>query len=308
MRPSLGLGTAPLGNLYEPVSEADARATVDTAWELGIRDFDVAPLYGHGLAERRLGEALRGRPRDQFRLSTKVGRLLVEGRDETGIFIDTPGGRPVFDFSYAGVMRSFEASLGRLGLDRIDTLLVHDPDDFPEEALTGAFAALRRLREEKVVAAIGAGMNQAPMLSRFVREADIDCVLVAGRWTLLDRRGGEELLPLCAERGVAVMVGGVFNSGLLASPSDRATFDYAPAPPELLAAARRLESECRAEGVDLVTAAVRFPSRHPAVTTVLVGARSAAEVRAAAAAFTADVPDRLWERLDGLVPNHWPAG
>ena len=295
------MGAAPLGNLYEPVSEAEARATVDAAWDAGIRDFDVAPLYGHGLAERRLGDALRDRPRDQYRISTKVGRLLVEGRDEESIFIDVPALRPVFDFSYDGVMGSFEASLERLGLDRIDTLLVHDPDDFGDQALAGAFPALRRLRDEKVVSSIGAGMNQAPMLCRFVREADIDCVLVAGRWTLLDRRAGEELLPLCQERGVEVVVGGVFNSGLLAQPSTGATFDYAAASPELVEAARRLESECRAAGVDLVTAAVRFPARHPAVTTVLVGARSATEVQANAAAFTADVPERLWDRLDRLV-------
>jgi len=301
VKPRLGLGAAPLGNLYEGVSEEDARATVDAAWVAGIRDFDVAPLYGHGLAERRLGDALRGRPRDQYRLSTKVGRLLVEGRDEESIFIDVPALRPVFDFSYDGVMRSFEASLERLGLDRIDTLLVHDPDDFADQALAGAFPALRRLRDEKVVSSIGAGMNQAPLLGRFVREADIDCVLVAGRWTLLDRRAGEELLPLCQQRGVEVMVGGVFNSGLLARPSTGATFDYAAASPELVEAARRLEAECRAARVDLVTAAVHFPARHPAVTTVLVGSRSATEVRTNAGAFAAEVPDGLWDRLDRVA-------
>lgn len=302
MTPRLGLGAAPLGNLYELVRDEDARATVDAAWEGGIRDFDVAPLYGYGLAERRLGDALRGRPRDQYRISTKVGRLLVEGRDEDGIFIDVPGLRPVFDFSYDGVLRSFEASLERLGLDRVDTLLVHDPDDFAEQALAGAFPALRRLRDEKVVSLIGAGMNQAPMLCRFVREAGIDCVLVAGRWSLLDRRAGEELLPLCSERGVEVMVGGVFNSGLLARPSALATFDYAAAPPELVEAARALDAECRAAGVDLLSAALSFPARHPAVTTVLVGARTPAEMRADVAAFTAEIPDRLWERLDRVVP------
>lgn len=305
MSPRLGLGAAPLGNLYEPVGEEDARATVDAAWDAGIRDFDVAPLYGHGLAERRLGDALRGRPRDQYRLSTKVGRLLVEGRDEASIFVGAPALRPVFDFSYDGVMRSLEASLERMGLDRVDTLLVHDPDDHAEEALTGAFPALRRLREEKVVSAIGAGMNQAPMLCRFVREADIDCVLVAGRWTLLDRRAGEELLPLCQERGVEVTVGGVFNSGLLARPTDQASFDYAAAPPALVESARRLEAACRAEGVDLVTAAVNFPARHPAVGTVLVGARSPAEVSENATAFGAVVPEGLWAPLEREAARHW---
>ena len=298
MSAALGLGCAPLGNLYESVSEDQARATMDAAWDAGIRYFDTAPLYGHGLSERRVGDALRGRPRDEFRLSTKVGRLLVDGRDATSIFADIPPVRPIYDFSYDGVLRSFESSLERLGLDRVDVLLVHDPDHHGDEALEGAFPALRRLRDEGVVRAIGAGMNQTAMLARFVREADIDCVLIAGRWTLLDRSAGDELLPLCAEHGVGVVVGGVFNSGLLADPGDGATYDYTEAPVELLGAARRMAAACTARGVSLPAAAMQFAASHPAVTTVLAGVRSPAEVRSNAAGFAAPIPDDLWGELD----------
>jgi D-threo-aldose 1-dehydrogenase len=295
----LGLGCAPLGNLYAAISDEEAAATVDAAWDAGIRVFDTAPLYGHGLSERRLGAALQRRNRAEFRLSTKVGRLLVDGTDPHSIFVDVPPLRPVFDFSYDGVLRSFDASLSRLGLDRVDVLLVHDPDDFAEDAINGAFPALRRLRDEGVVSAIGAGMNQTAMLARFVREACIDCVLVAGRWTLLDRSAAQELFPLCIEHDVDVMVGGVFNSGLLARPVDGATYDYVAAPPDLVASAQRMDAQCRAHGVALTSAALQFASRHPAVKTVLTGARSADEVRSNADAFNAAIPDSLWAELDG---------
>ena len=303
MTARLGLGCAPLGNLYEPVADDEAAATLDAAWEAGIRFFDTAPLYGSGLAEGRLGDALRNRPRDQYRVSTKVGRLLVPGRDGSSIFVDTPGLRPRFDFSYDGVMKSVEASLGRLGLDRVDVLLVHDPDDFADEALAGAFPALQRLRDEGVTSSIGAGMNQSQMLARFVREADIDCVLVAGRWTLLDRGAGDDLLPLCSERGVEVIVGGALNSGLLAHPDGSSRYDYRPAPAHLVAAARRMAAACRARGLSLPAAALAFAARHPAVSTVLVGVRSPDEVRADAADFGAAVPEELWAELDELVPR-----
>jgi D-threo-aldose 1-dehydrogenase len=299
----LGLGGAPLGNLYEPVSEEEARATVDAAWDAGVRFYDTAPLYGHGLSERRLGEALRGRPRDQYRVSTKVGRVLVDGVDPDSVFVDVPPVRPVFDFSHDGVLRSFEASLERLGLDRVDVLLVHDPDDHEADALAGAFPALRRLRDEGVVGAIGAGMNQTAMLARFVDEAAVDCVLVAGRWTLLDRRAGDELLPLCAERGVDVIAGGVFNSGLLARPADGATYDYATASADLVAAARRIDAVCREHGVPIRAAAMAFAARHPSVTTVLTGARAADEIRSNAADFARPVPDELWPAIDRALQD-----
>lgn len=299
MKP-LGLGAAPLGNLYEPVTEEQALETVDAAWEAGIRYFDTAPLYGHGLAERRLGEALRGRPRHEFRLSTKVGRLLVPGEDPDSIFADVPPVRPVFDYTRDGVMRSFEASLERLGLDRVDILLVHDPED-ERMAVDETFPALIRLRDEGVVSAVGAGMNFCAPLARFVRQVDLDCILVAGRWTLLDRSGGEELLPLCQARGVEVVAGGVFNSGLLARPSDQATFDYRSAPTELTRRAREMEVACGRAGVSLPAAAMAFAARHPAVSTVLVGMRSAEEVRLNVAAAQADIPDSLWAELDAVT-------
>jgi D-threo-aldose 1-dehydrogenase len=309
---ALALGTAPLGNLFAPVAEEDATATVRTALEAGLSFVDTAPHYGLGLAERRLGRVLAGRPRDSFVLSTKVGRLvrpLAPGQaaDPEG-FADTPPARRVWDFSGDGVRRSLEESLERLGLDRVDIVLVHDPDDHEREATEQALPALAELRDQGVVRAIGAGMNQAEMLTRFVRDLDLDVVLVAGRYSLLDQRALAELLPTCAARGTAVVVGGVFNSGLLADPRPGATFDYTPAPPELVDRAARLAEVCARHGTPLRAAALAFPFGHPAVTSVLVGARSAAEVEDAVACFRRPVPDDLWADLvaSGLLPGHVP--
>jgi len=282
----LGLGTAPLGGLYAPVDDDTARRDVDRALELGIRYFDTAPYYGSGLAERRLGTALRAVPRDRVVVSTKVGRLLRPGASGwTGAY---------FDFSLDATLRSLDESLGRLGLDRVDIALVHDPDDHYEEALAGALPALARLREEGVVRAIGAGMNQAEMLSRFVRETDIDCVLVAGRWTVLDRSAGEELLPLCEERGVAVIAGGVFNSGVLAGGD---TFDYERAPNGVVARVEQLRETSARHGVSLPAAAVQFPLRHAAVVSVLVGCRTAEEVAEDVHLAGLELPPALWSEL-----------
>jgi len=286
---ALALGTAPLGNLYAPVAEEDAAATVGSALEAGLTYVDTAPHYGLGLAERRLGRLLAGVPRDRFVVSTKVGRLVRplapgETADPEG-FADSPPARRVWDLSGDGVRRSLEESLERLGLDRVDILLLHDPDDHEREAYEQALPALIGLRDQGVVTAIGAGMNQAEMLTRFVRDLDIDVVLVAGRYSLLDQRALAELLPTCAARGTAVVVGGVFNSGLLADPRPGATFDYAPAPPELVDRAVRLAEVCARHGTSLRAAALAFPFGHPAVTSVLVGARSAAEVEDAVTSF-----------------------
>jgi D-threo-aldose 1-dehydrogenase len=268
----LGLGCAPLGGLYTPVSEDDARATVDAAWDAGIRFFDVAPLYGEGRSEKRLGAALADRPRDEYVLSTKVGRLIT-------------GGEVVFDFSRDGVLRSLEESLERLGLDRVDVLLVHDPEQHMEQTLDEALPAVRELREQGVVGAIGAGMNYPAELERIVRDG-VDCVLMAGRYTLLDR-SGLGLLDVCAELGVDVIAGGVFNSGILAGGT---TFNYHPAPPELLERARAVFAECARHGVSPTAAALQFPLTHPAVKRVLAGARSPAELRADVEAFEAELP------------------
>ena len=309
---ALALGTAPLGNLYAPVAEEDAAATVGSALEAGLTYVDTAPHYGLGLAERRLGRLLAGVPRDRFVVSTKVGRLVRplapgETADPEG-FADSPPGRRVWDLSGDGVRRSLEESLERLGLDRVDILLLHDPDDHEREAYEQAFPALIELRDQGVVTAIGAGMNQAEMLTRFVRDLDIDVVLVAGRYSLLDQRALAELLPTCAARGTAVVVGGVFNSGLLADPRPGATFDYAPAPPELVDRAARLAEVCARHGTPLRAAALAFPFGHPAVTSVLVGARSAAEVQDAVACFEWPVPGELWADLvaTGLLPADVP--
>ncbi len=296
----LGLGTAPLGGLFEAVADDEAHRVVEAAWKAGIRFFDTAPLYGHGLAELRLGAVLSSKPRDEFVLATKVGRLLRAGAPpEPGqAYKGVPPVNPVFDFSYDGVMRSVEESLSRLGLDRIDVLHIHDPDDHFEEALTGAYRALDRLRDEGSIRAVGAGMNQSEMLVRFAREANFDCFLLAGRYTLLDRSGAAELLPLCAERRIAIIAGGVFNSGILADPRPGATFNYTTAPPELVRRATELKAVCDRAGASLKAVAIQFPLRHPAVATVLTGCRSVAEVEQNIRAFQADIPDELWPVLD----------
>ena len=299
----LSLGGAAIGNLFTEVSDDDARAAVDAAWDGGIRTFDTAPHYGLGLSERRLGDALRHRPRDEYVISTKVGRLLVPAGPGSQAERDTEGfavpARCVrrFDYSADGVRRSLEASLGRLGLDRVDIALIHDPDDHGEQALREAYPALEELRAAGAVRAIGVGMNQAELLTRFVTDTDVDAVLVAGRYTLLDKTAARELLPAALRRGVSVIAGGVFNSGVLAAPVTGAAYDYHAAPDELIARARRLAETCAGFGVPLRAAAARFPLTHPAVASVLIGARSAAEVTDALRLRDLDIPAALWGSL-----------
>ena len=296
----LALGCAPLGGLFRTVTEVDAQGTIEAAWDAGVRTFDVAPQYGLGRAEQRLGTALRGYARSDYVVSTKIGRLVVapgRGDEGTGLFADAPAAELAFDFSRDGVRRSLEASLERLGLDRVDILHVHDPDDHLDQAIAEAVPALCELRDEGVIGAVGAGMNYAAPLERIVRESDVDCVLVAGRYTVLDNESAVGLLSECESRGVSVLAAGVFNSGVLADPRPGATFDYRPVPEPMLARARAIGEVCGAAGVPLTAAAMRFPLGHPAVACVLVGARSADEVRANAAAFVADVPPALWDSL-----------
>jgi D-threo-aldose 1-dehydrogenase len=276
---ALGLGTAPIGNMFTGVTDTDAHATVDAAWAAGIRYFDTAPFYGYGAAEERLGRALRDRPRDEYMLATKVGRVLDPAgatRAET-IFRDVGEVEPRFDYSRDGVLRSFEESLRRLDTDRIDVVLVHDPDLHEADALRTAFPMLLELREQGAISWVGCGMNQHEMLGRFVARVDLDCVLLAGRYTLLDRSGAT-LLEQCAARGVRAILGGVFNTGILIDPGDGATYDYAPASAQLLERAGRLRDACAQHGVALGAAALQFARQHPAVHTVLIGARTAAEV------------------------------
>lgn len=307
----LGRGAAPLGNLFSTVSDQQAEETITAAWDLGIRTFDTAPLYGYGESERRLGEALGRYPRDEFVVSTKVGRLIRHGAPPSPEqlfggehFYKVDGDvNPVFDYSHDGVLRSVEESLQRLGLDRIDLLYIHDPDEHFADALGGAFPALRQLRDEKVVRGIGVGMNQTAMLAAFAKEADFDYFLVAGRYTLLDQQAADELFPLCEERGIGVVSGGVFNSGILAAPIDDATYDYVPAAPEMLTRARRIQEICLSFGVELASAAMQFPHRHAATAAVLLGARSAEEIRTNAQLYRSPIPSALWDALadEGLI-------
>jgi D-threo-aldose 1-dehydrogenase len=301
--PEFGVGGGPLGNLFTAIGDDVARATIDAAWAAGVRYYDTAPLYGLGLAERRMGDALRDRPRDEFLLSTKVGRLMVPdprgpgGARFADIFDVPPTHRPVWDFSRDGVLRSVDESLERLGLDRVDILLLHDPDEHWRQAVTEAYPALAELRDAGVVRAIGAGMSDAAMLADFVRHADLDVVMVATRYTLLDQSAAAELLPLCQERGVSAIAAAVFHYGLLAT--DRPVPGMAPrgTPPEVADRARRIAEVCRRHGVTLTAAAMRFPLRHPAVSTVVVGCHTADQVRHNTAEFAQPVPDDLWDEL-----------
>ncbi|MFJ8044051.1 aldo/keto reductase [Kitasatospora sp. NPDC096147] len=310
----LGLGLASIGGLFSPVGDERARATVERAWQRGIRLFDTAPLYGYGLSERRTGAVLAGKPRSEFTLCTKAGLLIEPGGPDTqdgwpeG---EATGQGPRFDFSYRGVHRSLEQSLDRLGLDRIDLLLLHDADHHYPQALAEGHRALAELRAAGTVGAIGVGLTQAPLLVRFALEAPapgFDCFLLGGRHTLLDHSGLERLLPLCAERGIAVLAGGPFNSGVLARPEPDSHFDYEPPDGAVLARARALREVCERHGVPLRAAALRYPLGHPAVAAVLPGARSPEQVDDLADLFALPIPAALWVDLirTGLLPPGTP--
>ncbi|MFE7645896.1 aldo/keto reductase [Streptomyces phaeoluteigriseus] len=297
----LGLGAGPLANLYTEVDDEQAHATVAAAWRRGVRYFDTAPHYGLGLSERRLGAALREHPRGDCTVSTKVGRRLepsAAGGDDLAHGFAVPAThRRVWDFTADGIRRTLEASLARLGLDRVDVVYLHDPDDHAEAAFREGYPALEKLRSEGVVGAIGAGMTQTAMLTRFVRDTDVDVVLCAGRYTLLDQSALTDLLPAAQRRGTSVVIGGAFNSGLLADPRPTATYDYAEAPRELVDRALRLKAAAERHGTTLRAAALAFCAAHPAVASVLVGARSAAEADDCADQFGATIPPDLWREL-----------
>ncbi|MDH6566221.1 D-threo-aldose 1-dehydrogenase [Streptomyces sp. SAI-117] len=310
---ALAFGGAVIGNLFTEVTDEEAHEAITAAWERGVRYFDTAPHYGLGLSERRLGQALKDRPRAEFTISTKVGRRLEPatggGDDLANAFAVPATLRRVWDFSADGVRRTLDASLERLGLDHVDVVYLHDPDDHAEQAFREGYPALEKLRSEGVVGAIGAGMNQTGMLTRFVRETDVDVVLCAGRYTLLDQSALSELLPAAVERGVSVVVGGAFNSGLLADPRPDATYNYAQAPGDLLDRALRMREVAERHGISLRAAALAYCAAHPAVASVLVGARSAAEVHDAADQFATPVPPALWQELrdTGLLSAEEPS-
>ena len=301
---ALVFGGAPIGGLYAPVSDESAAATLQAAWDAGIRAFDTAPHYGVGLSEQRIGDFLAGRPRAEFAVSTKVGRRLVPAAgpaDGDDGFYGTPALRRVRDYSADGARRSLEDSLRRLRVDRVDIALIHDPDEHMAEALDGAYPALAGLRADGTVGAIGVGVNSASLAEWFVTRCDLDCVLVAGRYTLLDDSAAQSLFPLCRSRGVAVLAAGVFNSGILADPADGARYDYAPASPGILARARRIAEICARYDVPVAAVALRYVLRHPAVTAAVVGARTSGEICADASYLGLPIPDALWADLGPMV-------
>lgn len=305
----LSLGTAPLGGLFTSVPEADSDGVIAAAFDANINFFDTAPLYGSGRAEVRLGRGLNAAKRP-YVLSTKVGRVLnpVSGVSNAGGlagFADADTSvEPVFDYSRAGVRRSFEESLKRLNVDRIDVALIHDADDRIDEAIKYAYPALEEMRAEGMVSTIGVGMNFCSPTIKAVVETDIDIVLIAGRYSLLDQSSQDQLFKETMKRKVSVMIGGVYNSGILANPVAGATFHYAPAPDEIIAKAQKIRDLLATFNVSLTAAAIQFPLRHPAVTTVLTGSRSPKELLANIADFDSEVPAEAWAALEkaGLIP------
>jgi D-threo-aldose 1-dehydrogenase len=315
----LGFGAAPLGNLFKAITDDAAQAVLEAAWAGGVRYFDTAPLYGLGLSETRLNRLLRGKPRDAYVLSSKIGRLLKavppDQRDGVGKWVDVPSRKEVFDYSYDGTMRSLECSLERLGVDRIDVLYAHDLDIFThgsqaamqarlEEFLAGGYRALRDLRDQGVIRAFGAGINEVEPCLWLLERCDFDIFLLAGRYTLLEQEAQERFLPLCVERGVGIVIGGPYNSGILATgPRPGAHWNYAPAPDWVMTKAARLQEVCEGHGVRLVDAAFQFPLRHPAVVSVIPGGQGLGEMASNLAAATAKIPQALWDELraEGLI-------
>jgi D-threo-aldose 1-dehydrogenase len=307
----IGFGGAPLGNLFAVVSEQDAQASLKAAWDNGCRLFDTAPLYGYGLSERRVGDALREKPRDEYVLSTKVGRLIRPGtgRDNVADFRSPMPFHAEFDYSYDATMRSFEDSLQRLGLDRIDVALIHDVgrdwhgDRQPEmfrKAMEGSAKALMKLKATGAVGAIGVGLNEADVCEDALNAADFDCFLLAGRYTLLEQGPLDRLFPACQKRNVSIIAGGAFNSGLLARLGQPdATYNYGAVPPEIAKRAATLHEVCAHHNVPLPAAALQFPLGHPVVASVIPGARNAAEVASHWQWARMKIPAALWEDLRG---------
>lgn len=299
----LSLGTAAIGGLYTSVSDEDCTETILTAVDNGINFIDTAPHYGKGTSERRIGRALAGRDRSTFVISTKIGRLLVPSTtDIDDFFMDADNTvERKFDFSASGVRQSLEGSLERLGVDSVEVLFIHDPDENADAAIIEAYPELDRMRSEGIIKAIGVGMNQCETPTRVIKETDIDMVLIAGRYSLLDQRALIELLPTALERNVDIIAAGVFNSGILANPVKGATYDYVPASDELLAKALRIREVLDGHQVSLTSAALQFPLRHPAVKSVLVGCRSAAEVKTNIDAFNLPIENKVWDDLVSVL-------
>lgn len=320
----IGFGAAPMANLFRAVSETDAQKTLEAAWEAGIRYFDTAPLYGLGLSETRLNRFFCGKKRKDFVISTKVGRLLDVCRPEerTGIgkFFDTPSRKERFDYSYDGVMRSLEFSLERLGINSVDILFVHDIDVFTHGSeavrdahvktlMAGGYKALRKLRDEKVIKAFGAGINEWQVAETLTRAGDFDMFLLAGRYTLLEQEALDSFLPLTEQRGIGIVLGGPYNSGILArGPKRGAMYDYQPAAKRIVDRVKAIETVCRAHKIPLAQAALRFPLHHPSVVSVIPGAVSPREVALNVRTLSARLPKGLWRDLKarGLLRDDAP--
>ena len=320
----LGFGTAPLGNLYRAISDDDANAVLEAAWDTGVRYYDTAPQYGLGLSETRLNRFLRSKPREAYTLSSKIGRLLKvcppDERLGIGKFFDVPSRKEVFDYSYDGVMRSIEFSLERLGVDRIDILFAHDldvyshgsrevADRYIEEFMAGGYPALVELRDQRVIKGFGAGVNEWQACQVLAERGDFDMFLLAGRYTLLEQDALQSFLPLCIERGIGVVLGGAYNSGILASgPKPGAFYNYSPAPQDIIDRVARIEAVCLRHGVRLIEAALNFPMAHPAVVTVIPGGQRVEEVRGNRALIERPIPAALWAELkaEGLMRQDAP--
>lgn len=321
-----GMGAAPLGNLlarqFGPTSDQQARETVEAAYAGGVRYYDSAPFYGYGLSERRLGDALRVHQRDDYVLSTKAGRMLRPAAERPGADADFPHAlqfEAAFDYSYDGVMRSVEDSYQRLGLHRIDIVFLHDVGDALThgekarqtfvEVMEGGFRALDSLRRDGVIGAVGIGVNEWEICVQAMREGDFDCFLVAGRYTLLEQGALTTVLPECERRGVSVVVGAPYNSGILATgTAGDGPYNYVAPTPEVVETVRRIEAVCAAHAVPLAAAALQFPLGHPAVAAVIPGCRSAAEVQQNLAMFETSIPAALWSDLktEGLLDADAP--
>jgi D-threo-aldose 1-dehydrogenase len=307
---AFGFGTAPVGNFLREIDEPTATAMFDSAWNAGIRLFDTAPMYGHGLSEARTGQALRWKNRDDFVLASKVGRLLKPALRRTIDFAPWVNAAPFimhFDYSYDGTMRSVEDSLQRLALERIDIMFIHDIDVFtrgkeqPEvfqQAMDGCYRALASLRDQKVLKAIGVGVNEWEVCHEALKQRDFDCFLLAGRYTLLEQEALNDFLPLCAARGVAILVGGGFNSGILATGAKPgAKYNYAPAPAAVMEKVAKIEAVCAAHNVPLAAAALQFVVAHPAIPSFIAGTRNVGQLQQNLAWFSHPIPAGFWADL-----------
>lgn len=299
----MGLGTATFGGLYTSMSQEECDAAINCALSNGITYIDTAPHYGKGVAERRLAHSLKGRPRNSFEISSKIGRLLVPTEYEAEPeFADTDTSvTRVFDFSESGVEKSFRSSLERMELESIDILFIHDPENNADAAIRESFPALLKMRDREIIKAIGVGMNQSATPARMIMEIDIDVVLIAGRYSLLDQRALIDLLPAALMRGVDIIAAGVLNSGILANPVKGATFDYAPASDEILAKAQRIKAVLDKEDIPLTAAALQFPLRHPSIKCVLVGCRNTDEILNNAKNLDLNLPENIWQKLEAIL-------